>query len=293
MICSLCSTPNPDGAKFCSHCGIEIPPPGWSLPSSKNQPPGAPRKSPLNWLADASLWNVTAVSLLAVSVSLLGMLVIGSIMRDPIALQSSPPPTFSPTPPPAPISPADYLAIAKNAMNGPYDVELYQAAIRRLSWIAKDDKEYPEAQALQQRLADEYRRREGPKPGLTPAFNIVSPAGGSTTDEVNRREGLVARPEDPPILRMRLRDSYEFLIKGAKPNYRFIKVQCVKSIGGYTLWATHDDFSQFSFDLGSFARAVQDWISEYRSDLVRADVKRVGVRDDGPFGSSIWFDIEP
>jgi hypothetical protein len=149
------------------------------------------------------------------------------------------------------------LEYAINLSKEAYDQDKYQGAIDHLSWISTKDPEYPEAVKLKAKLMNRLNQeRNNPEP-----------------------------------IRARLKDSYELMISAAKPNYNFIKVSVSKSKGGYTLWASHAYFSQFSFDLGGFAGQVQGWIGQNREDLVKAGIRRVGVRGDGGYSTSTWFNV--
>jgi hypothetical protein len=186
---------------------------------------------------------------------------IGGILMTMRSPQSQPSPAqsllTSPIPSPSAIPASKRLEYARNLSKEAYDQGKYQGAVDHLSWISTKDPEYAEAAKLKAKLMDRLNReRNNPEP-----------------------------------IRARLKDSYELMISAAKPDYNFIKVDISKSKGGYTLWAMHAYFSQFSFDLGGFAGQVQGWIGQNREDLVKAGIRRVGVRGESGYSSSTWFNV--
>ena len=100
------------------------------------------------------------------------------------------------------------------------------------------------------------------------------------------------RKKDAPAQRDVLRLKYERVVQEANPNLNFIQSKFTKIKGGYALWATHEYFSQYTFSIGPDAKVVQEWIGENRTELLDAEIVRVGVMGRGGFSSYAWFDVK-
>jgi hypothetical protein len=99
------------------------------------------------------------------------------------------------------------------------------------------------------------------------------------------------RRKEAPAQREILRAKYERLVQEANPNLNFIQSKFTKIKGGYALWATHEYFSQYTFSIGPNAKIVQEWIGENRTELLDAEIVRVGVMGRGGFSGYTYFDV--
>jgi hypothetical protein len=99
------------------------------------------------------------------------------------------------------------------------------------------------------------------------------------------------RKREAPIRREVLRVKYERVVQDANPNLNFIQSKFTKMKGGYALWATHEYFSQYTFSIGPDAKTVQEWIGENRTELLDAEIVRVGVMGRGGFAGNCYFDV--
>lgn len=82
---------------------------------------------------------------------------------------------------------------------------------------------------------------------------------------------------------------YGGFMKRCSPNYNFIKTKYTKADDGYTLYAVHEFYNQYSFQVGPLAGQVQGWINENRSRLLDAGIVRIGVVS--PKGAPAWLDV--
>lgn len=100
-------------------------------------------------------------------------------------------------------------------------------------------------------------------------------------------------PDLPPAaLRDRLENNYRSTVAKANPYMNFIKSQITKMKGGYALWAVHDGFTQSSFSYGDDAKIVSAWIDTNREDLKKAQIKRVGFKNESGYLGSCFYDLK-
>ena len=101
------------------------------------------------------------------------------------------------------------------------------------------------------------------------------------------------QPEIPPEkLREKLASNYKTTVAAANPYMNFIKSKLTKTKGGYALWAIHPMFTQSSFDVGSDAHMVRQWMAEHYDELKKAEIKRVGYKNESGYLGECWFDLK-
>lgn len=89
-----------------------------------------------------------------------------------------------------------------------------------------------------------------------------------------------------------LKTTYLAVVQRINNNYyNGVRVRITKNGNGYDLWAEHSFFSQVSFDIGDFGKAVNYWRVAMGDVLNKGKIKRVGVRDPGPYGGSQWYNV--
>lgn len=100
----------------------------------------------------------------------------------------------------------------------------------------------------------------------------------------------------PPLsaeeLRTLLREDYERTMSAAHTHLNFIKAKLSKTKGGYALMAEHTYFGQYTLKIGGTADVITNWINVNQDELKKAQIVRVGVKNDAGFGGSSWFDVK-
>lgn len=61
---------------------------------------------------------------------------------------------------------------------------------------------------------------------------------------------------------------------------------------GDGLYCVHEFYSQYTLSAGPLAQAMQAYINEYRGELLKAKVKKVGVYGRGEFASGQWYVVD-
>jgi hypothetical protein len=92
--------------------------------------------------------------------------------------------------------------------------------------------------------------------------------------------GSGARPDalrQGPALREALRRDFEGFVARTNQHLDGIGSQVARGEKGYALWATHEYFTDQSFELGDQAALVWQWVERNRTELVRAEITRVGL----------------
>jgi len=85
---------------------------------------------------------------------------------------------------------------------------------------------------------------------------------------------------------------YQGFVQSENTHLNYIDVKLVKHKRGYTLYATHEYFTQYTFTIGSFGPNVANWIGKSRSSLLECGITRVGVAGRGEYASYAWYDVD-
>lgn len=62
--------------------------------------------------------------------------------------------------------------------------------------------------------------------------------------------------------------------------------------GSAGIYCTHEFFTEYSFSAGRLAPEVQDFVVEWRSELLELRISRVGVWGRGSYASGVWYDVK-
>lgn len=81
-------------------------------------------------------------------------------------------------------------------------------------------------------------------------------------------------------LTKRLEREYLALVESVYPNYHGISI---KEVNGFL--AYHPLFTNYELAARPLTPAINQWINEHRADLLRADIRHVGIMS-GSFGFS-------
>jgi hypothetical protein len=121
-----------------------------------------------------------------------------------------------------------------------------------------------------------------------PATTIRTPAPPALTPPIPSPAPRALSPEET---RNELADMYLALVSNANKYMNFIKKRTTKTKGGYELWAVHSGFTSRSFDYGDEAKLISAWIDSNRTELKRAGIVRVGLKNESGYLGSCWYDL--
>jgi len=100
--------------------------------------------------------------------------------------------------------------------------------------------------------------------------------------------------QDLPPAQMRgiLLESYQAAVSTANPHLNLIKSNITKMKGGYALWLVHSFFTSSSFQIGDDVKVVSAWIDSHRAELDKAQIKRVGFKNESGYLGECWLDLK-
>lgn len=209
---------------------------------------------------------IVGIAILALSVFMVLMSKLGDRATRQIEADRSKESLTAPTPPtvqtkqePAQLTAADRLAYAKSTKIASASREQLEVTKKYLIEIRPSEREYRDAKTILAQINSRLSHLD--------AEEVVS-------------------------VRDRLKSNYRELMATANPHLNFIESQLTKGKGGYQIWAVHTYFSQYSFSIGEDAKITSRWIVSNHENLVRAQIKTVGVKGEGPFRGSCWLTVD-
>jgi hypothetical protein len=94
------------------------------------------------------------------------------------------------------------------------------------------------------------------------------------------------------VSRDSLLESYRSTFTTANPYINFIKTKLTRDRDGYSIWLIHSMFNQNSLNVGPEAQTVQTWIKANRAELEKANIRKVGLRNESGYLGECWLDLK-